>query len=962
VKTQTPSNKVPIGRLALIALCAVSSASSQVQTNDKSIAPAATPPVPLVVENKEEVVEMESFTVTGTLIKGTTTFTSPAPVLVIEQINLVASAPVNMADGLKQLPAVAPGGGQTVGGGTGNNSANFLNLRGLGTSRTLTLLDGRRYTPSGPTGEIDANLIPQGLVDHVDVVNGGASAAYGSDAVGGVINFVLNKEFTGFKADVLYGVAEAGDNQEYRAMATLGSDYLKGRGHFVFSGEYLVNKGVAGDARESRTSEPNQIPDPANLNMVVRANDIRTPFTTGGLVVIGTGGTAANNALLSGIMFGPGGVQRTYNYGTLASDVGKTAGFQNGGDGYRVGTSQEIVRPLTRKTLFARTDFKLRENISLFIEGSYGESQMDVQNSPTTHTLTIKRTNAYLAQYAPTLVAQMTSLGVTALTMNRLTLERGLTESHINDQNLRGLVGFSGKLNHWNWETSYQWGSNDLRIPVTNNLITANMAIAADAVLVGGQIVCAAAATNPSAVPFNPFGAGAPSKAALDYVMGTSQYDNYTTQSVADAHVSGEVFTLPAGPVSAAIGAQWRNMESTTTSDAASIAGAYRLANNQPFTGAYTIVEEFAEAQVPVLKDAFLVKRLNATLAARHTNYSTSGGANTWKAGVLWQITSDLRLRASRSRDIRAPNLNELFSAGVQTNGVINDNYPGGTGKTYSGVPNIAIGNLDLKPENSMSSVVGFVYQPSWFRDFSLAVDYYSTMITDAIYRTGGSIAVRECDLNPTSPLCAFVTRGPTIADPNAVIQTRTAPVNLNSQTSKGVDVEASYQVPLGSWFHSSNPGKLTLRALAGYVDENILISPLAPVANQAGNATPNSTSGVTALPRIRGTLTVNYSRGPATGFLQARYIGRMTWDKTRILGVTTDFNDVTAASYLDGQVGYKVRLFGRNVDIYLNVQNILNQGLVYDPRSNGATPMPTDPGLYDQIGRMFRIGVKTRF
>jgi len=913
-------------------------------------------------DTSNEIVKLESFSVSGTHIASASTFTAPAPVLVLDSINLIAAAPANMADGLKQLPAIAPGGGQTVGGGTGNNSANFLNLRGLGVTRTLTLLDGRRYTPSGPTGQVDANLIPQGLVDHVDIVNGGASAAYGSDAVGGVINFVLNKEFTGVKADFVYGVAEAGDNKEYKTLLSYGTDYLGARGHFIFGAEYLVNEGINGDGRSTRTSEPNQIPDPTNTSKVVRANDIRTPYTTGGLIVTGVGGTTANNALIRGIMFGPGGVQQPYNYGTLSTTIGTTGGFQNGGDGFRVGTSQEIVRPLTRKAMFARSDYKLTDKVTFFLEGSYGESQMDVQNSPTTHTLTIKNNNAYLAQFAPTLLAQMNTLGVTSLTMNRLTLERGLTESHINDQNLRGLAGIITKIGDWSWESSYQWGSNDLRIPVTNNLITANMTAAADAILVNGQIICASASTNPACAPFNPFGTGAPSKAALDFVMGRSEYDNYTVQNVADTNLTGDLFKLPAGAVSVATGLQWRELTSTTTPNAMSAAGAYRLANTQPFSGGYKILEKFVETQIPIVKDLFLAKRVTATLAGRSTHYSTSGDANTWKAGLVWQISSDFRFRGSRSHDIRAPNLNELFSAGVQTNGVINDNFPGGTGKTYSGVPNIAMGNRDLKPETANSTVVGFVYQPSWLTGFNLAVDFYTIKINDAIFNAGGANAVRECDLNPASPLCAFVTRGSTNADPRAVIRTQTSPVNLNSEFYRGTDVEASYRIPLSSWFRGSRPGNLTVRALGGYVDEYTQISPLVTMLNQAGNATANATSGTTALPRVRGTLSVNYSRDRYTAFVQNRYIGAMTWDKTRILGVTTDFNDVTSANYVDAQVGYKLRLGRKDLEIYLNVQNVLDKGLVYAPKSGGATPLPTDVGLYDQVGRMFRVGLKTQF
>ena len=446
--------------------------------------------------------------------------------------------------------------------------------------------------------------------------------------------------------------------------------------------------------------------------------------------------------------------------------------------------------------------------------------------------------------------------------------------------------------------------------------------------------------------------------------MGTTQFDETSSQDVADTKISGNLFSLPAGPLAVAAGAQWRSLKSTTKVDALSLAGGYRLANNQPFSGDYTIMEEFVETQVPVIKDVVLAKKVTANLAGRHTHYSTSGNADTWKAGVVWQLNADLRVRASRSRDIRAPNINELFSAGRQTNGNISDNFAGGTGLTFQAVPNLAIGNLNLKPEVANSSVVGFVYQPSWLKGASFAVDFYTTKISDAIFVAGGQDAVRECDLNPNSPLCSFVTRGATAASSRAVIRTQTSSVNLNSEFSRGVDFETSYRVPLASWFSDSRLGNLTVRAVAGYIDEYSRISPLAPTINFAGNGIANAANGTSAMPHIRGTLSVNHSRNAFATFLQMRYIGRMTWDKTRILGVNTDFNDVPSTAYFDGQITYRLPTLRQRwqSEIYLNIANLLDRDPTYSPRTGGATPLSADPGLFDQVGRMFRIGVKTRF
>ena len=438
--------------------------------------------------------------------------------------------------------------------------------------------------------------------------------------------------------------------------------------------------------------------------------------------------------------------------------------------------------------------------------------------------------------------------------------------------------------------------------------------------------------------------------------MGTSDYRNYTVQQVVDASISGDLFDLPAGSVALATGAEWRKLKSTTTADARSYASAYRLVNTQPFFGEYSIKEAFVETQIPVLKDAPFARSLDTNLAARLTNYSTSGSVTTWKAGLSWQIHDDLRLRATRSRDIRAPNLNELFAGGSQNNLVISDTPApptgSGTGLSYSAVPNKTFGNIALQPEVAATTVVGFVYQPSWLEDFSLAADYYLIDIDDSIANAGGQVAVTQCNLSASSPLCAFVTRGPTAINPTAaataVTETRTSPVNLNSQRTTGVDLEASYRMSLGA-------GDLSVRLLGGYVFENFTDSPLAVTVNNAGN-------GTASLPHVRGTLSLNYSRGPLTTFLQTRYIGGMTWDKTKVLGVTTDFNEVPSAAYFDGQVSYKVQMFGEDQQVFLNVQNILDKQPVYDPTTGGATPVPTDTGLYDQVGRMFRVGVKMRF
>jgi iron complex outermembrane receptor protein len=869
------------------------------------------------------------------------------------QDELQAAAPSTLAAGLQTLPSIVPGGGPTAGGGTGNGGQNFLNLRGLGNGRTLTLLDGRRFTSANPSGLVDTNLIPQGLVERVEVVTGGASAAYGSDAVGGVVNFILDKDFTGIKTNVSAGQSQRGDNEELKVSLTLGTDYAGGRGHFIASGEFYTNHGVDGSARSWRRKAPNMLanPDPTGPRLVT-GTDLRTPYTPGSVIVTGVGGTAANNAVFQGIQFGPSGVPIPYDYGTISTTRGNANGTQNGGDGFRVSTGQEIVRPLDRSTIFARTDFHIADPIGFFAEFVYGDTESAFQSSPITRTFTVQRDNAFLALAAPSIVEQMIALDVPRLSVNRLTTEAGVSLNVNLNKTTRYLAGFDGDIGGWHWEVSYQQGENRNRNYMDPNLILSNFALAVDAVFdpQSGAIVCRSTLTNPNngCVPFNPFGVGAPSPAAIDYVAGRSHFTTVTKQEVAAAYISGELFELSAGPVVVATGGEYRKEKATTVADPLSNAGAFRLVNQQDFYGSYHIKEFFAEAQVPLLSDLPLVQDLAINLAGRRTDYSTSGSVETWKAGLTWQFIDDLRLRATYSRDIRAPNLLELYATGRQNNITVEDSL---TNRSYFSVPNRTFGNLDLKPEEATTRVIGFVYQPSWLPGFNLAVDYWSIEIDDAISNIGGNDAVQQCYLsNQTSPICAFVERDPVTL---AVLSTRTSPANLTQERTHGYDIEASYRLPV----NGGTAGELSFRLIAGYVGERIELSPLIAVPiDDAGN----SDAG---LPNWRGTLSTTYSIGDWSVLLQTRYIGSMTWDRTRNeLGVDTDFNHVDSTVYMDGQLRFEPSWGNGRQTYYLNIQNILDREPRFAPRTGGATPLPTIPSLYDEVGRMFRLGVRFQF
>lgn len=925
------------------------------------LAPAVAQEAPAdAVDSGDEAGADNAIIVTGSRIRAGT-FNAPTPVTAVSEQQLSMAAPGNLADALKQIPSVVPGGGTTAGGGTRAGGQNFLNLRGLGNSRTLVLLDGRRFVPTGPDLLADINLIPQGLVDRVDVVTGGASAAYGSDAVAGVANFILNRRLSGLRVNASTGISQRGDNEEFRLNVSGGFSALDGRLNVIAGGEYFVNAGIRGDERAFRQTAGNMVLDPTRTNFLTRIEDYRTAYTTGGLVVVGTGGTTTNRNLVFGTQFGDGGQPLPYDYGTVSTTLRNATGTQNGGDGFRTSTGQEIVRPLDRTSAFTHIDLEVSDGLTFYAEGLYARTNSEFANSPTTRTFSISRSNPYLAQVAPALVTQLNTLGLTGISMNRLTLERGPTITTNENETLRGVLGAEGEIAGWSWDVSYQYGRNDTHSPTASNLITANFTRALNAVvaaagnpggIAAGTITCAdlvsADATVRAAAagcsPFNPFGAGSPSSASLDYVFGTSVFDTRTTQQVVDASISGELFDLPAGPVAVAVGGEWRKVSAVTTADPTSIAGGYRLINQQPFAGTVTVKEAFGEIQVPIL-DGSAIGSFDVNLAGRITDYSTSGEVTTWKAGAVWQPTDELRFRGTYSRDIRAPNLEELFATGRQNNITIQDTL---TSATYLSVPNRTLGNAALTPEKAKTFVIGTVYEPNWLDGFSLAVDYFDIRITDAIANVGGQNAVDQCNLsNQTSPICAFVTRN----SANAVIGTRTSPFNLTSQQTNGVDIEMQYRTQLGA------ATDLTLRSFATYTGKNLTDNPFNAVNTDAVGDLAQSVQ-----PRWRGTMSATLDNDGWGAFIQARYIHSFTWDKLRTLGVDTDFNHINAQVYLDGQVSVKIEDWGGEQEVFLNVSNLLDKGMVFAPSRGGATPLPTNPNLYDQVGRMFRIGLRARF
>jgi len=904
---------------------------------------------------------LESVTVTGTRIVRDG-YEAPTPVTVITVDEIQKAPQQHISDFVNRLPAFGGGMSTTSGGNEisgGRQSQNNLNLRSLEPYRTLVLLDGRRIVSGDVNGSVNINDLPQSLIRSVDVVTGGASAAYGSDALAGVVNFVLDKEYTGFKTDFQGGITDHGDNESYKANVTFGTPFADGRGHFIASAEYARNNGIFGSSanRDWGFDTAHIIANPAynaTTNNSVPQFLIRRQAST---LLVAPGGII-NAGPLRGTAFRQDGTPYQYQYGSLTN-----SNYNVGGD-WRTSevtaTAQSLANRLERGNAFARVSFDLNDNVTAFVNLIYSNSEGIARSKQDDQTsMTIRADNPFLPD---SVAQQMTDLNLASFVMG--SYNRDL--DYIYTDNRRHMFSYAAGLegsfqafgSDWNWEAFGQVGKATTHIDalVMNRR---NFGFAIDSVRTGnGDIVCRVNADAdpandvPGCVAWNPFGWGNNGADAIAFSKGHSRLDQESKQTVAAVSLSGEPFNSWAGPVSVATGAEWRKEEVVGIPDALSLQSVWSAGNFKGIRGEYDVSEGFVETVVPLLKDAPMARSLEFNGAVRYTDYSTSGDVTTWKAGLTFDPIDDLRFRFTRSRDIRAPNLGELYANGQggQSIGVIDP----ATNLTLPTFLNNTVGNPDLKPEEADTTGIGLVYRPSYFRGFSIAVDYYDIDVKGAILTVGTQETLDRCQAGQQF-YCSQVTR-----DGSGQITFVTAlPFNFANLNQRGVDIETSYFTDLG-------PGNLTLRALGTHVIHSRRDDGFNPVQDFAGD---NSEVGPL---NWRWLFQAEYSLEPVTVSWTGRYMSSGEYSpryiqcaancpRSTASAATIDYNHIDSRFYHDLSLSYELSVAGIESQLYLNIANVLDE---QPPLVASANPslMSTNPQLYDTIGRAYYGGVRFRF
>ncbi len=884
--------------------------------------------------------------VTGSRIVRTG-YNAPTPTTVIGAAQIQQSAPATLADYVNELPALVgsitprvatTGASATVG-------ANLYNLRALGANRTLVLLNGHRVAPSTLTGNVDVNLLPQAIVQRVDVVTGGASAAWGSDAVAGVVNYVLDTHFTGLMANIQRGVSTYGDAPTFKAELTWGTQFADGRGHFLVDGEY--HDDGSGDYVTSRdwfkswkvVNNPAFAPGNGQPRQLLQPGVGLGVATAGGVITTGPLANTQFDNAGNPIPFNPGHTSGVLSFGGDAQDV------------------SQIIRlavPVKSGTVYTRGSFDLTDNITAYGEFGYAnvKSKIYARVYERDANIAIKADNAYIP------AAIKAKVPATGFNLGKIFLDWGPSVGRNDREQYRYVGGLEGKLGgSWTWDAYFQHGKTDFTNgDYSNNPITANFNNAVDAVMnpANGQIVCRSTLTSPTngCVPFNVFGTGKASPAALAYIFGTSVQWITIKQDVGSASLRGEPFSTWAGPVSIATGFEYRRESYKANSTALDQTNAFFLGNFRPSRGHYDVKEGFFETVVPLLDAKPFFKHVDLNGAVRYTDYSLSGGVTSWKGGLTWDVDDQIRFRGTRSRDIRAPNLSELFQAGNNLNQTINDPL---LSKSYS-IQQFASGNPGLKPEKADTTTVGAVYRPHWLPGFGISVDYYDIKIKGAIYSNTAQAIINLCQ-GGDPVQCAFITRNAQ----NQITFVRLVPLNVSSEGTKGVDIEANYQRDLSDFVQGWN-GSISLRAVGTYVAHRTVT--IGGVTTEYAGSNANFDQNSQAVPSWRWLGSVTYLNGPFTGTLTTRVIGAGKLNTAWVEGVDIDKNHVPAIAYFDLSASYKFPNVGRGVELYAAVQNLLDKDPPVAPiyGATGFLGTGTNGYLYDVIGRQFRVGVRAKF
>jgi iron complex outermembrane receptor protein len=883
-----------------------------------------------------------------------------SPITFIDKSDIDKTGLNSVSEVLQRLPSVGGGlnskfntsgnnGNPPDGAGVGAGAAE-IDLRHLGSKRTLVLLDGMRFvngaSASGVPGSVDLNAIPESMIERVEVLQDGASAIYGSDAIAGVVNIITKQEQAGFQASAQLGEYGQGDGFSQNYQISWGNGL--GKSTQIVAGANFVKNGsvFAGDRAISA------FPAPYGTSCLDGGCSSGTPnarVIIFGDLTPGTGDNDVASITLRAPVIGRRPVYNRLNPTDPNSDY-KAFGTL---DRFNFAPYNYLLTPLKRYGGFVNVRQELNEDTHLTLKGLYNRRESknqaaplplfvgpDAGNGNLLDTIVISGTNPYNPFGEDLNSSNLSFIG-------RRLVEAGPRRYAQKVNTYYGTATLDGKLplgaSDWFWDVNGIWGHNKATQRFTGNVNAQKLAIA-----LGPVANCTG-----DCVPFNIFGgAGSITDAMLGYV-GYTEHDS-AKQDLwgASGNISGKLFSLPGGDLGLAAGAEYRKLKGRFDPDPITAAGFTSDIPAQPTKGGYNVKEVYGEVSAPVWRF------LELTGAARYSDYSTSGGKATWKVGANVTPFADLKLRATYGTGFRAPTIGELFGSKTRFDAQLLDPCsasanPSGTvlaNCTANGVPagyeqnnpQISVvtgGNQALKAETSKGLVLGAVYSPAALNHrFSIEVNYYKISVNGAIQQVDAATILDNCYVLGDPVACAAVPRTASgqITQIQGVLQ------NIGGIRTNGLDINLSARLPtrtIGQFVLTAN------HSFLGKYDELVPTATGTQVVHRRGTEIGSPYNG---FPHLKVVDSIDWTRGPIGATVIGRYTSKMR---------ESDDHEINSRVYFDAQARWAPD-FMKDLGLAVGVNNIFKK----DPPTCTTCGIPNyDPNLYDIPGRYFygRVSVK---
>ena len=988
-------------RLALftsagIAALAISTPAfaQEVETNEEGQLEAAETPSNAIV-------------VTGSRI-ASPTVESPAPLQVVDAQVIDDAGVTNIQEVLLENPVFGtPGLSRTnsafLTSGTGVAT---VDLRDLGSDRTLVLINGRRVVGSiAGSATVDLNVIPTQFIDRIDILTGGASSLYGSDAIAGVVNFVYKENFEGIEANAQYGITEEGDDARYQANITAGTNLSGGDGNIMVHFGYSNEKGLLSNSRANTRID--------DLDSIYFGGEFGEPTEPYYSSFPPQGRFVTSNGTFT---YDPNGnLQDCFT--TNGPTCTATIGSGTGPNGFNRQDFRTLAVPVERYLFAARGNYALSDNISLFAEGTFNKTTssriiepfplesggangifptdggFNIENYlPGTSTIVA---NPFVPAEILAAATDSNGDGLRDIGFARRLSEFGGRTGSTTRDFYRFVVGLEGGLfdDKFSWDISYNYGD------VSENQVSSgqvNVINFRDALAVrsevgdenGNGIAGEAICIDPEArangcAPANIFGAGSMSQDAVNYIQAQGTYQTGITQQVVQANLSGSLFELPAGSVGIAVGAEYRKESSFSDNDALTNAG-LNAGNVLPDTsGSFDVKEAYGEIRVPVLADTPFFEILEVGAAARVSDYSTVGTTFSWNVTGTWAPVDDLRFRATYAKAVRAPNVGELFSGLSQTfpsgltdpcegigatgGGALGDNCRADAGvaaniaangtftlnqSDIQGISGFNGGNPDLQEETATSFTAGVILNPRSFdalRNLTITADYYDIEVEDVISGFPRQFSLDQCYGQGNATFCDLITRRPTATAVNSagsIDLINSLSVNASVLKTSGVDVTATWFTGLGLLDND----RLSLRGAYTHILEYDFFSLPGGDADRA--------DGEVGTSKDRFTANLAYGTGDFRMSFTGTFIGSAyiddQFDGSRVYEIPAEF-------YLDMQTTF---FAGDTYEFYLGVDNLLDNDApnILSGVTGNVTGSDTAADVYDVFGRRYYAGVRLNF